>query len=189
MESQTPRGENLENLLDKPPKDPYEETSNFRFGSNTEDNPFSQPDREWVLILLTFPMWKSTNDTYYYNILKNKRSAKRKVTFSQTITIPPSNLLSKKQLRYQIRYQTRSNNSSEESSDNDDDDDSSDYEDNPLDRQPNQPLPPPPPSPPNQNMNDGNGGGNNLSNEQNNIIAQALMALVQTLGNLQPASV
>jgi len=37
-------------------------------------------------------------------------------------------------------------------------------------------------------MNDGNGGGNNPSDgEQNNIMAQALMALAQALGNLQPA--
>src|SRR6266498_421430 len=36
-------------------------------------------------------------------------------------------------------------------------------------------------------MNDRNGGGNNPSDEgQNNIIAQALTALVQVLGNLQP---
>jgi len=34
-------------------------------------------------------------------------------------------------------------------------------------------------------MNDGNGGGNNPSDgRQNNIIAQALTALVQALGNL-----
>ncbi len=36
-------------------------------------------------------------------------------------------------------------------------------------------------------MNDGNGGGNNPSDRQNNIMAQALIALVQALGNLQPA--
>ncbi len=37
-------------------------------------------------------------------------------------------------------------------------------------------------------MNDRNGGGNNPPDEgQNNIIAQALTALVQALGNLQPA--
>ncbi len=39
------------------------------------------------------------------------------------ITTPPSNLLSEKLLRYQTRYQTRSNNSPEKSSDDDDDDD------------------------------------------------------------------
>ncbi len=37
-------------------------------------------------------------------------------------------------------------------------------------------------------MNDGNGGGNNPPDgEQNNIMAQALTALAQALGNLQPA--
>jgi len=37
-------------------------------------------------------------------------------------------------------------------------------------------------------MNDGNNGGNNPPDgEQNNIIAQALTALAQALGNLQPA--
>ena len=39
-------------------------------------------------------------------------------------------------------------------------------------------------------MNDGNGGDNNplpFDEGQNNIIAQALAALAQALGNLQPA--
>ncbi len=37
-------------------------------------------------------------------------------------------------------------------------------------------------------MNDGNGGGNNPPDEgQNNIMAQALAALVTALRNLQPA--
>src|SRR6266498_1947698 len=41
---------------------------------------------------------------------------------------------------------------------------------------------------PNQNMNDGNGGENNPPDRgQNNIIAQALTALAQVLGNMQPA--
>ncbi len=38
-------------------------------------------------------------------------------------------------------------------------------------------------------MNDRNGGGNNPSDGQNNIIAQALTALVQALGNLQSVPV
>ena len=39
-------------------------------------------------------------------------------------------------------------------------------------------------------MNDGNGGGNNPPDGgQNNIMAQALTALVQALGNLQLAPV
>ncbi len=76
------------------------------------------------------------NDVYYYNILKNKdkRPAKRKITFEQTIIPQPFNILSGKLLRYQIRYRTRVNNSPEESLDNDDDDDSS-QESNPLNRQ------------------------------------------------------
>ena len=37
-------------------------------------------------------------------------------------------------------------------------------------------------------MNDGNGGNNlSLDERQNNIIVQALTALAQALGNLQPA--
>jgi len=37
-------------------------------------------------------------------------------------------------------------------------------------------------------MNDGNGRGNNpLNGEQNNIMAQVLIALAQALRNLQPA--
>ena len=38
-------------------------------------------------------------------------------------------------------------------------------------------------------MNDGNGGGNNPSSDggQNNIMIQALAALAQALGNMQPA--
>ncbi len=39
-------------------------------------------------------------------------------------------------------------------------------------------------------MNDGNGRGNNpLNGEQNNIMAQVLIALAQALRNLQPALV
>ncbi len=97
--------------------------------------------------------------------------------------------MSGKQLKYQIRYQTRSNNSPEELPDDDDNDDDDNNNPSPN-RQPNQPPPPPPPPPRNQDMNDGNGGGNNPSDGgQNNIIAQALTALVQALGNMQLASV
>ncbi len=58
-------------------------TSNFRFRIDIEDNPFQQSGGNYKLILLTFLTWESTEDVYYYNILKNKdkRSAKRKVTF------------------------------------------------------------------------------------------------------------
>jgi len=78
--------------------------------------------------------------------LKNKGPAKRKVTFGQNITTPPSDLLSGKQPRYQTRYQTRNNNSPEKSSDDDDDDDD-DNNTPPPNRQPNQPPPRPPPLP------------------------------------------
>jgi len=37
-------------------------------------------------------------------------------------------------------------------------------------------------------MNDRDGGNNSPDEGQNNIIAQALTALAQALGNLQPAS-
>ncbi len=165
----------MEELLDKPLKNLFEGESNLRFEPNRENIQFD-PITNYPL-LLTFPTWESTDDTYYYNLLKNKEPAKQKVTFGQTITTPPSNLLSGKQLRYQTRYQTRSNNSPEKSPDDDNDDDNDDNN-LPPNRQPNQPPPPPPPSPRNQNMNDGNGGGNNPPDRgQNNIIAQALTAL------------
>src|SRR6266542_795781 len=183
-ESQTPRRDELEDLLKNHPppevplKDPFAGTSNLRFGPDP-----LQPLSERIPILSTFPTWESTDDTYYYNLLRNKGPAKRKVTFGQTITTPPSNLLSGGQTRYQTRYQTRNNNSPEESPDDDDDDDD-DNNTPPPNCQPNQPPPPPPP-PPHQNMNDGNDGGN--GGGQNNIMAQALTALAAALGNLQPA--
>ncbi len=156
----------LENLLDKPLRNPYEGTSNLRFEPDPEENPFWSSSKDWVPILPTFFTWKSTNDIYTYNILKDKGPAKRKVTFGQTITTPPSNLLSGKQLRYQTRYQTRSNNSSKELPNDDDDDDDNDdnnNNNNSSNHQPNQLPNQPPPPPPNQNMNNGNGGGNNPS--------------------------
>src|SRR6266498_1531136 len=189
-ESQTSKGEELEDLLknylppERPLKNLNEGTSNLRFGSDREEDPFIKPLSERILILPTFPTWESTDDTYYYNLLRKKEPAKRKVTFGQTITTPPSNLLSGKQLRYQTRYQTRSNNSSEELPDDDDDDDDDDNNP-PPNRQPNRsPNQPPPPSPPLiQNMNDGN---NPPDGRQNNIMVQALTALAAALGNLQP---
>ncbi len=130
--SKTPKGEDIKNPLNKPLNDIYRGTSNLRFRPNAEENPFRQSINNQVLILPTFPTWKSTDDIYYYNILKNKGLAKRKVTFGQTITTPPSNLLSGKLSRYQTRYQTRNNNSLEKSSDDDDDDnDNSNQENNP----------------------------------------------------------
>src|SRR6266542_4321391 len=183
-EPQTPKGDELEDLLkdypppDNPLKDPFVGTSNLRFGSDS-----LRPLSERIPVLPTFPTWESTDDTYYYNLLRNKGPGKRKVTFERTITTPSSNLLSGGQTRYQTRYQTRRDNSPEESPD--DDDDSSDNDNNNL--PPNQPppRPPPPPPPPPINMNDGNDGGNNGG--QNNIMAQALTALAAALGNLQPA--
>ena len=140
-ESKTPKGENIEDLLDKLLSNLYGGISTIRFKPNTEDNLFCQPTNNQVLILPTFPTWKLTDDIYYYNILKNKGLAKRKVTFGQTITTPPSNLLSRKQPRYQTRYQTRSNNSPEKSPNDDDDDDDDDNNTPPPNRQPNQPSP------------------------------------------------
>ena len=95
--------------------------STLRFGPDREKNLFVKPLSERTPILPTFSNWESTDNIYYYNLL-NKGSAKRKVTFRQSIITLSSNLLSKKLLRYQIRYQTRSNNSSEKSPDDDDDD-------------------------------------------------------------------
>src|SRR6266511_1216002 len=160
-ESQTPRGDELEDLLknypppEVPLKDPFVGTSNLRFRPDRE-----QPLSERIPILPIFLTWESTDDTYYYNLLKNKGPAKRKVTFGQTIMTPPSNLLSGGQTRYQTRYQTRNNNSPEESPDDDDDDDN-DNNIPPPNRPPNQPPPRPPPPPPPLplNMNDGNDGG------------------------------
>ena len=139
--SKIPKGDDIEDLLNKPLSNLYGRTSNIRFKPDTEDNLFRQLTNNQVLILPTFPTWKLTNDAYYYNILKNKRPARRKVTFGQTITTPPSNLLSEKQPRYQIRYQMR-NNSPEKSPDDDDDDDDDDNSDqgnNSPNHQPNQP--------------------------------------------------
>src|SRR6266542_1698396 len=186
-ESQTPKGEELEDLLkdypspDRPLKDLFVGTSNLRFGPDP-----LRPLSERIPVLPTFPTWESTDDTYYYNLLRNKRPGKRKVTFGQTITTPPSNLLSGGQTRYQNRYQTRNNDSPEKSPDDDDDDDENNTP--PPNHQPNQPPnrppPPPPPPPPIQNMNDGN---NPPDGGQNNIMAQVLTALAAALGNLQPA--
>jgi len=59
----------------------YEGTSNLRFGLDREENPFSRPLSERIPVLLTFPTWESIDDTYYYNLLKDKGPVKRKVTF------------------------------------------------------------------------------------------------------------
>ncbi len=120
------RGEDIEDLLDKLLKNPYKGDSNLRFRPDIESNPFHKPISEQIPILSTFPTWKSTDDVYYYNILKNKGPAKRKVTFGQTITTSLSNLLSEKQPRYQTRYQMRNNNLPEKLLDDDNDDDNSD---------------------------------------------------------------
>ena len=129
----------LEGNTDRPLRKLYEGISNFNFRLNTENNPFYQPSESHVPVLPTFPTWESTDDVYYYNILKNKGSAKRKVTFGQTVTTPPFNLLSRKVPRYQTRYQTRSNNLSEESSDDDNNNNNHDQENNPPNRLSNQP--------------------------------------------------
>jgi len=85
-------------LPEKLLKDLFKGTFNLRFGPDREENPFQSTSR--VLILPTFPTWESTDNLYYYNIFNRKELVKRKVTFEQTITTPPSNLLSEKQPRY-----------------------------------------------------------------------------------------
>jgi len=120
----------LKNTIDRPLKNLYKGISNLRFRLNIKENPFQLLSGGHNPILPTFPIWESTDDIYYYNILKNKdkEPTKRKVTFGQTLISQPSNTLSGKLPRYQTRYQTRINNSPEESpddndNDNDDDDD------------------------------------------------------------------
>ncbi len=104
--SQILKVENIEDLLktpldnEKPLRDLYIGTSNLRFGPDRKENPFILKPINWIPVLPTFPMWESTEDVYYYNLLKDKRPVKRKVTFEQIITTPPSNLLSGKQLKY-----------------------------------------------------------------------------------------
>ncbi len=115
-----------EDNTDRSLRNLYEETSDLRFRSDIEDNPFWSSEKNRAPVLSTFPTWKLTEDIYYYNILKNKGLVKWKVTFGQTIITPLSNLLSGKPPRYQIRYQTRNNNSPEESSDDDNDNDDND---------------------------------------------------------------
>src|SRR6266498_2217494 len=62
-ESQTPKGEDLEDLLrskppsEKPLRNLFEGTSNLRFESNREKDPFTGPLSEWIPILPTFPTW------------------------------------------------------------------------------------------------------------------------------------
>jgi len=95
-ENKTPKGEDIEDLLNKSPNNINGEIFTLRFRPNREDNPFQSSSRNQVFILPTFSTWKATDNIYYYNFLKNKGPVKRKVTFGQTITIPPSNLLSEK---------------------------------------------------------------------------------------------
>ena len=85
-ELKTPKRKDIEDLLNKPLSNIYRRTSNLRFGPDVENNPFRQPTNNQVPILPTFSTWESTNNVYYYNLLKNKGPAKRKVTFGQTIT-------------------------------------------------------------------------------------------------------
>src|SRR6266498_60772 len=72
-ESKIPKGDELEDLLknypppDSPLKDPFIGTSSLRFGPNP-----LRPLTERIPILPTFPTWESTDELYYYNLLKNK---------------------------------------------------------------------------------------------------------------------
>src|SRR6266542_1735388 len=64
----TPQGIPLEKLLNRLLKDLFEGGSNLRFGSDRRNNQFDPITN--YLPLLTFPTWKLTNDTYYYNLLR-----------------------------------------------------------------------------------------------------------------------
>src|SRR6266542_1818212 len=72
-ESQILKGEDLEDLLrseyplSEPLKDPFIGTSSLRFGPDP-----LIPLTERIPILPTFPTWESTDELYYYNLLKNK---------------------------------------------------------------------------------------------------------------------
>ena len=128
--------------------------TNLRFGLDSLDNPFEKTSSHYkptnITFLSSFLIWTFIDDSFYYNLVKNKdkKLAKRKVTFGQTLTTQLPNILSEREQsdsRYRIRYQvTRNNNSPEESSDNDDDDDddNNNQGNNPsLNHQPpNQPL-------------------------------------------------
>ncbi len=114
---------------------PLQTYTSLRFRANNIKNLFHEPsdsNKPITMLLSLFPIWTFTNDIFYYNFIKNKDkgSAKRKVTFRQTLIIQSSSTLSEKEKlgsRYQTQYQvTRSNNSSEKSSDDDDDNDNND---------------------------------------------------------------
>ena len=99
----------------------------------------------------TFLTWSFTDDTFYYNFIKNrdKGLAKRKVTFGQTFTTQSPSILSEQGQsgsRYWTRYNTRSNNLPKKLLDNNnnDNDNDSDQENNPP------PNHQPPNQPPNQ---------------------------------------
>ena len=81
---------------DKSLRNIYEGTTTFRFGSNIENNPFRKPNGSSQPVVPTFPMWTSTDDTFYYNFIKNKNKgpAKRKVTFGQTLITQLPSILS-----------------------------------------------------------------------------------------------
>jgi len=86
MESLTTQKTPLEDTMDRLLRNLYEGISNLRFRLDIEDNLFQQSSKGHKPVLPTFSTWKSMDYAYYYNILKNKGPAKRKVTFGQTIT-------------------------------------------------------------------------------------------------------
>src|SRR6266540_3136247 len=53
--NKTPKGEDLENLLNRSPSKPCGGLSSIRFRPNREDNPFQSSSRNQVPILQTFP--------------------------------------------------------------------------------------------------------------------------------------
>ena len=122
--------------LDRSYYDIYESTTIIRFEPDSKNNPFKEPSKN-KLIVPTFLTRSSTDDTFYYNLIKNKDKglAKRKVTFRQILTTQSSSILSgqeKSGLRYRTRYNTRSNNLPEELSDDNNNNDDNDQGNNPL---------------------------------------------------------
>ncbi len=67
--------------------------TSLMFGSNNLNNLFEELSNHYKSIITTFPSsfptWTSTDDFFYYNLVKNKDKelVKRKVTFGQTLTI------------------------------------------------------------------------------------------------------
>ncbi len=67
--------------------------TSLRFGLDRLKNLFTELSSSNKLIIIifpsSFPTWTSTDDPFYYNLIKNKNKGpvKKKVTFKQTLTI------------------------------------------------------------------------------------------------------